>query len=82
MELLDRFWADHWIGQAHLLLAIVALIAGPAIFLARKGTRTHRSLGIVYLVAMLVVNVSALTTYEMSGKPNLFHGFAVMSLSS
>ncbi|MEM9387863.1 MAG: DUF2306 domain-containing protein [Pseudomonadota bacterium] len=82
MTLIDWFWADHWIGRAHVSLAVIALIAGPAIFLSRKGTATHRAMGIVYLLAMLVVNASALSTYEMSGKPNLFHGFALMSLGA
>ena len=82
MTLLDWFWADHWIGRAHVTLAVVALLSGPAIFFNRKGTSTHRVLGAIYLLAMLVVNVSALSTYEMSGKPNLFHAFALMSLGS
>ncbi|MEO0421600.1 MAG: DUF2306 domain-containing protein [Pseudomonadota bacterium] len=82
MTLIDWFWADHWLGRAHVILAAVALIAGPAIFLTRKGTPTHRLVGFVYLLAMLVVNASALSTYEMSGKPNLFHAFALMSLGA
>ncbi len=81
-ELLSHFWSDTWVGQGHVVLAITALIFGPLIFTQAKGTRSHRLLGYGYLASMLVVNVSALTMYELSAGPNLFHFFAVVSLSS
>ncbi|MEM8984880.1 MAG: DUF2306 domain-containing protein [Pseudomonadota bacterium] len=82
METLNRFWADNWVGQAHFLLAMVALIAGPLIFSQTKGTRAHRWLGYTYFISMLIVNVSALTIYDLTKGPNLFHFFAVVSLGS
>ncbi|MEM1263911.1 MAG: DUF2306 domain-containing protein [Pseudomonadota bacterium] len=82
MELLERFWADNWVGQAHFLLAMVALISGPLIFSQAKGTQAHRWLGYTYLASMLIVNISALTIYDLTQGINLFHIFAVVSLSS
>ena len=82
MELLSRLWSETWVGQAHVTLAVAALTLGPLIFSQPKGTRAHRWLGYGYLASMLVVNTAALTIYDLSGRPNLFHAFAVMSLGS
>ncbi|MEO0578019.1 MAG: DUF2306 domain-containing protein, partial [Pseudomonadota bacterium] len=82
MELLSRFWSDSWVGQGHFVLAAIALILGPLIFTQRKGTAMHRGFGYAYLTAMLVVNVTALTMYDMTRGPNLFHFFAVVSLGT
>ncbi|MEM7311464.1 MAG: DUF2306 domain-containing protein, partial [Planctomycetota bacterium] len=62
--------------------ALVALVLGPLIFLKVKGRRFHRIAGYVYVLAMLTVNITALTSYQMSGRPNLFHFFAVVSLTA
>jgi uncharacterized membrane protein len=79
---LDGFWSDIWVGRAHLVLALTALVAGPVIFLRRKGTRAHRALGVGYIAAMLIVNVAALSMYRMTGGPNHFHVLAAISLGT
>lgn len=77
---------DAWIhsiaGGAHLVAALVAIAAGPLIFFRRKGDLFHRLGGYTYVASMLVVNTLALTTYELTGGFNLFHGFAIVSLAS
>ncbi|MHA6289191.1 DUF2306 domain-containing protein [Maricaulis sp. CAU 1757] len=75
------YWVDDAAGLAHMGLALLALATGPAVFLLRKGTTLHRSLGYVYLLSMLVVNITALTQYDINGGFTLFHGFAILSLA-
>lgn len=82
----EAFSWSYWIhsvpGGAHFVLALVALVLGPVIFLRKKGTRFHRLAGYVFVLSMLAVNISALTMYDFTGYPNLFHVFALISLSA
>ncbi|NKB32794.1 MAG: DUF2306 domain-containing protein [Pseudomonadales bacterium] len=75
-------WADDPLGMLHFLLALLALIVGPAIFLTRKGTQIHRFSGYIYTSSMVLLNVSALFMYQLTGGFNLFHFFAIMSLAT
>jgi uncharacterized membrane protein len=50
--------------------------------LGRKGTALHRLIGLVYVFAMLLTNISALTIYHLTGHFGLFHAFALLSLFS
>lgn len=81
-DLIDYFatWTDGFIGQAHLAFAIIALLAGAWVISIRKGTRTHRLIGYTYLIAMLILNGTALLKYDLTGAPNMFHFFAIGSL--
>jgi len=72
----------HWLGLAHLLTAVTALIVGAVVLLNRKGTRRHRWLGRAYLVSMLALNLSALLIYEVFGRFGAFHWAALVSLVS
>ena len=47
------------LGMAHLTAALLALALGGVVVLERKGTETHRMMGMGYALAMLVVNVTA-----------------------
>lgn len=71
---------DTLTGAVHVMLAVLCLILGPVIFLRRKGDARHRLLGRIWASMMLVVNVSALLTYDINGRPNMFHIFAVINL--
>lgn len=66
----------------HLGLAILALALGAYVFVRPKGGRAHRWLGRVYAIALLLVNVTALATYEDSAGPGPFHVLAVVSLAT
>lgn len=68
-------------GVFHLLTAGLALGSGASIAVARKGTVRHRWTGRVYLLAMVLLNVSALSRYELTGRFNVFHFFAIVSLT-
>ena len=75
-------WSDGPIGRTHLYSALFALLAGPALFLLRKGTQIHRLIGYGYALALLTLNLTALLIYDLTGGPNLFHGAAVASLAT
>lgn len=70
------------IGTVHVLAAGLALAAGSAVAVAAKGTARHRAMGRLYLGAMLALNASALLIYDLTGRPNPFHAFALVSLAS
>src|ERR1051326_4159570 len=69
------------IGIVHTLCGVLCLIFGGVIFLSPKATRRHRTLGIAYVIAMLVLNLTALCIYHLTGRFNLFHLFAILSLA-
>lgn len=69
-------------GMIHVVLALVAIVAGGAMFLRKKGGRLHRQLGYLYSVALLLVNISALAVYQHSGGPGPFHILALISLAT
>ena len=66
----------------HFGLASTCLVLGPVIFFRRKGDKTHRRLGRSWAAMMLMMNLSALATYDMSGRPNMFHAFALLNLAA
>lgn len=68
------------LGWIHTIFGLVALAAGTAVILIRKGTRWHRSLGHVYLTNMLALNVTALFIYRLYGNFGPFHWMALGSL--
>ena len=73
---------NHWLGLAHLLIAVAALLIGALVLFARKGTRRHRWLGRAYLASMLALNFSALLIYEVFGGFGVFHWLALFSLAT
>ncbi len=75
-------WVHTVVGGVHFVAAIIALVLGPLIFLNRKGSGLHRLSGYGFVLAMLTVNITALTLYDFTGGPNLFHAFAVLSLTA
>lgn len=71
-----------WLGLGHFYTALLAIIAGAVVVFRPKGTRFHRWCGRTYLAAMLVVNVSALSIYDLFGGLGPFHVAAIISLVS
>lgn len=74
------YWVDGPLSSLHFLCALGALILGPIILFRRKGDRVHRWLGRIWALMMAVIIISALSMYDINGRPNLFHFFAVVSL--
>ena len=73
-------WPHSPLGSFHLYAAVVALVAGPVVFLRKKGDIAHRLTGFIYLIAMFTTNLSALVLYDFTGTVNFFHIAAVFSL--
>ncbi len=68
------------LGWIHTIAAVGAMVAGLAVLLIRKGTLRHRQLGWVYVVSMLLLNVTALMIYRLFGNFGPFHVGAIFSL--
>jgi uncharacterized membrane protein len=69
------------IGAAHVAAALAALMLGTIVVGAAKGTPFHRMIGAGYVAAMLVVNLSALAIYRLTGHFEAFHALALLSLA-
>jgi uncharacterized membrane protein len=70
-----------WLGWIHAVACVVALATGALVLLGPKGTRRHRTGGRLYLMAMLVTNLTALGIYR-SGVFFFPHWFAVAALTA
>jgi len=70
------------VGASHLLAASLSLATGAFQLLRTRRDTLHRRVGYVYVGAMAVNNVSALTIFRFTGGVNVFHGLAVYSLVS
>ena len=70
------------LGWVHTAAAIAALVLGAAILLRTKGSRSHRRLGWTYVVSMVLLNVTALAIYRLTGSFGPFHAAAILSLAS
>lgn len=66
-------------GLIHLIVSIIALITGLFVLTTAKGTKTHKQIGYVYSISMILVNLTAFMIYKLYGKFGIFHWFAVIS---
>lgn len=73
---------DHLVGLLHVGAGIAALLLGVAVAALPKGTRRHRRYGRAYLVAMVLMNFTALTIFELFGRFGPFHWLALFSLAT
>lgn len=64
----------------HVVLSLASLVLGAIILFNPKGTRTHRQVGKLYGFSMIGLNLSALGIYHLTGRFNLFHLTAILSL--
>lgn len=69
-------------GLAHALIGIAALLMGLVVVMRPKGDASHRVCGAAYVVAMVLLNASALAMYDLTGRLNAFHVFALISLAT
>ena len=70
------------LGLVHLVAALAALVSGTAVLPRRKGDVGHRYLGRVYFGSMVVLNLTALLIYRLTGAFGPFHVAAVVSLAT
>ena len=66
-------------ATGHILAAVSALILGAAVLLMPKGTHAHRVIGAVYVVALVVVDMAALSLHREDAF-GMFHWLAIASL--
>ncbi|MGH6888789.1 MAG: DUF2306 domain-containing protein [Rhizomicrobium sp.] len=69
------------IGWVHIVAAVSALAFGGIVVFSRKGTPVHRLLGLVYVFASLLLDLSALSIYDMTGHFGPFHVGAIFNLA-
>lgn len=70
------------LGLVHTICGYSALIFGGAVLLLRKGTNLHRFIGYLYIISMVILNVTALGIYRVFRTFGPFHILALMSLAS
>lgn len=67
------------IGLFHTIVAFLSMLFGTMIVLKTKGTTLHKRLGYLYVICMLLLNISSFFIVNF-GKFSFFHGLAVFSL--
>ncbi len=67
------------IGLIHFVVSILALIFGTWVLVVRKGTETHRKVGYLYAISMVLVIATALMIYRLFGTFGVFHFAAIVS---
>src|SRR5688572_27494243 len=68
------------LGAAHTAFGLGAVLLGLAVVLMKEGTPSHRRVGIVYMLAMLLLNGTAFLIYDLWGRWGPFHNLALVSL--
>ena len=66
-------------GLMHFIASLFALLLGTFILILQKGTSTHKIIGKLYVLTMLVLLITAFMTYRLFGKWGIFHWMAVIS---
>ena len=69
-------------GAMHFASAIAALVLGAMVLGAPKGTVFHRTIGAGFVAAMVILNVSSLAIYRLTGHFEPFHALALFSLAT
>lgn len=70
-----------WLVQAHFVTVMAGLALGPVQFVLPKGTPTHRAIGWVWVVAMLLTAIMSLFIRDMAGGAfSPIHVFSLMVL--
>ena len=68
-------------GLVHSVLAALCIVIGLVQLVGRKGSPSHRMLGYVFVVSMLIVNISTLSVRRFTGGFNIFHVEAGLNLA-
>lgn len=67
------------LGWVHFAASTIALVIGPLIIVRPKGTRVHKLTGRIYVIAILVASITALSIYRR-GIFFFAHWFAIATL--
>jgi uncharacterized membrane protein len=69
------------IGWIHTVFGLLSLLNGTAVILLPKSNKLgHRFWGYFYFFCMVATNVTSLAMYQLNGRFNMFHWFALFSL--
>lgn len=66
------------LGWFHLVIALLAMLAGAFVLATCKGTRRHKQVGYLYVFSMLLVCGSAMGIYRLTGTFGIFHITAIV----
>lgn len=66
-------------GLIHFIAGLIALVAGSAVLLMEKGTQTHKKIGYIYCLSMVILIITAFMIYRLFGGWGIFHWAAVIS---
>lgn len=69
-------------GYIHFIAGIFSLALGTTVLLANKGTQNHKRLGYLYVISMVVLNVTAFMIYRLFDGWGIFHWAALISTFS
>ncbi len=69
------------LGGFHTLTAVLAMLTGAIVVLNKKGTVFHKRIGYIYVVNMLLLNLSSFFIINFGGF-SIFHFFALVSLAT
>lgn len=72
---------DSHIGWFHFITALIAMVSGTVVLLNKKGTIFHKRVGYIYVLMMLLMNISSFFIVNFDGF-SIFHFFAIISLLS
>lgn len=74
-------WIHSPIGGVHFISSITGLATGAYILLTTKGTKRHNTMGYIFAISLLLVNISALFIYDFNnGSISVFHYLIPVSL--
>lgn len=59
-------------GTFHLIVSIIAMISRMMVLCRPKGTKGHKQVGYFYIIAMLLVNLTAFLIYRVLGDLGFF----------
>jgi len=64
----------------HIILGFSALMLGLIVLLKEKGTRPHRLVGLLYVISIVIINMTALTITNKTDSYGVFHILAMVNL--
>lgn len=69
------------LGISHTITASISLILGAFILFDIKGSKRHKTIGLIYFYCMLITNITALFIYKTLGTWFFPHTLAVATLT-
>jgi uncharacterized membrane protein len=78
----DTYVTPQWAVMIHLLTVIPALPLGAYVIFSKKGDATHRLLGKIWAMLMLVTSIDSFWIREVTGHLGPIHIFSVVTLIS